>query len=87
MEAHIDVYLEKSILEKIKNYQLDEISITSSFALHEINSKSVGFSLEEVSDVKVEVSKTSGKKCQRCWKYKKELIRDEICNRCDNAIS
>ena len=87
LEAHIDVYLEKQVLETVKNYQLDEISITSSFALHEINSKSVGFSLEEVSEVKVEVSKTSGKKCQRCWKYKKELIRDEICNRCDNAIS
>ena len=40
-----------------------------------------------MSDVKVEVSKTSGQKCQRCWKYKKQLIRDEICGRCDNAIS
>jgi len=87
LEAHIDIYLEKSILEKVKNYQLDEISITSSFELHEITSNSKGFSLEEVSDVKVEVSKTSGQKCQRCWKYKKQLIRDEICSRCDNAIS
>jgi isoleucyl-tRNA synthetase len=87
LEAHIDIYLEKSILEKVKNYQLDEISITSSFELHEITSNSKGFSLEEVSDVKVEVLKTSGKKCQRCWKYKKQLIRDEICSRCDNAIS
>ena len=87
LEAHIDIYLEKSILEKVKNYQLDEISITSSFELHEITSNSEGFSLEEVSDVKVEVSKTSGQKCQRCWKYKKQLIRDEICSRCDSAIS
>ena len=87
LEAHIDIYLEKSILEKVKNYQLDEISITSSFELHAITSNSEGFSLEEVSDVKVEVSKTSGQKCQRCWKYKKQLIRDEICSRCDNAIS
>jgi isoleucyl-tRNA synthetase len=87
LEAHIDIFLEKSILEKVKNYQLDEISITSSFELHEITSKSEGFSLEEVSDVKIEVSKTSGQKCQRCWKYKKQLIRDEICGRCDNAIS
>ncbi|MDC0193232.1 isoleucine--tRNA ligase [Pelagibacteraceae bacterium] len=87
LEAHIDIYLEKSILEKVKNYQLDEISITSSFELHEINSNSQGFSLEEVPHVKVEVSKTSGQKCQRCWKYKKQLIRDEICSRCDSAIS
>ena len=87
LEAHIDIYLEKSILEKVNNYQLDEISITSSFELHEINSNSQGFSLEEVPHVKVEVSKTSGQKCQRCWKYKKQLIRDEICSRCDSAIS
>ena len=87
MEAHIDIYLEKSILEKINNYQFDEISITSSFELHEININSEGFSLDEVPEVKVEVSKTSGYKCQRCWKYKKQLIRDEICSRCDNAIS
>ena len=87
LEAHIDIYLEKSILEKINNYQFDEISITSSFELHEININSEGFSLEEVPNVKIEVSKTSGQKCQRCWKYKKQLIRDEICIRCDNAIS
>jgi isoleucyl-tRNA synthetase len=87
LEAHIDIFLEKSILEKVKSYQLDEISITSSFTLHEINSNSEGFSLEEVSDVKIEVSKTLGNKCQRCWKYKKELVHDEICNRCNNAIS
>jgi len=87
LEAHIDIYLEKSILEKVKNYQMDEISITSSFSLHELNSSIEGFVLEEVSNVKILVSKTSGKKCQRCWKYKQELIRDEICNRCEDAIS
>ena len=87
LEAHIDIYLEKSILEKVKNYQMDEISITSSFSLHELNSNIEGFALEEVSNVEVSVSKTSGKKCQRCWKYKQELIHDEICNRCEDAIS
>ena len=87
LEAHIDVYLEKSILEKVKNYQMDEISITSSFSLHELTNSVDGFALEEVSNVKVSVTKTTGKKCQRCWKYKEELIRDEICNRCENAIS
>ena len=87
LEAHIDIYLEKSILEKVKNYQMDEISITSSFSLYELNSSIEGFALEEVSNVKISVSKTTGKKCQRCWKYKQELIRDEICNRCEDAIT
>ena len=86
LEAHLDIYVESSIMNKIKNYHLDEISITSSFALHEINDEIQGFSLEEVSNVKILVSKTNGQKCQRCWKYKKKLIREEICERCENAI-
>ena len=86
LEAHLDIYVESSIMEKIKNYHLDEISITSSFALHEINDEIQGFSLEEVPNVKILVSKTNGQKCQRCWKYKKQLIREEICDRCENAI-
>jgi len=87
LEAHVDVYLEKSIMEKLKNYQIDEISIISSFSFNEINENIDGFSLEEVPNMKVVVSKTSGKKCQRCWKYKEELIRKEICGRCEDAIS
>ena len=86
LEAHIDIYVERSILEKIKNYSLDEISITSSFSLHESSDNTEGFSIEEVPNVKIVVSKTSGQKCQRCWKYREQLIRDEICDRCENAI-
>jgi len=87
LEAHIDIYLEKSKMAKFKNYKIDEISIISSFSFHEINNSIQGFSLEEVPNVKVIVSKTNGKKCQRCWKYKKKLIREEICDRCEDAIS
>ena len=66
---------------------MDEISITSSFSLHLLTDDSQGFHLEDVSDVKIAVSKTKGQKCQRCWKYKSQLIRDEICERCNDAIS
>ena len=87
LEAHVDIYVESETLEKIKNYPLDEISITSSFSLHALTNASQGFSLEDVADVKIAVSKTNGQKCQRCWKYKEQLIRNEICERCDNAIA
>ncbi len=87
LEAHIEIFLEKSILDKVKNYAMDEISITSSFSFNELNSNSDGFELEEVPNVRILVSKTNGKKCLRCWKYKRELIRDEICIRCEDAIS
>ena len=87
LEAHVDIYVDGKTLEKIKNYSLDEITITSSFSLHVLTDESKGFSLEDVSNVKIAVSKTKGQKCQRCWKYKDQLIRDEICERCNNAIS
>ncbi|MDC6447601.1 isoleucine--tRNA ligase [Alphaproteobacteria bacterium] len=87
LEAHVDIYLDKSTLEKVENYKMDEISITSSFSFHELNDNIDGFSIEEVSNVKVVVSKNYGKKCQRCWKYKQSLIREELCERCENAIS
>ena len=65
----------------------DEISITSSFNLHLLDSNSEGFAIGEIQNIKVKVSKVSGKKCQRCWKYEENLINNEICNRCNNAIS
>ena len=87
LEAHVDIYVDGKTLEKIKNYSFDEISITSSFSLHVLTDESKGYSLEDVADIKIAVSKTNGQKCQRCWNYKEQLIRNEICERCDNAIA
>ena len=87
LEAHLDIYVDSATLEKIKNYPLDEISITSSFSLRVLTDETKGFSLEDVINVKIAVSKTKGQKCQRCWKYKEQLIREEICDHCNNAIS
>ena len=47
----------------------------------------LGSSIDEIENVKVKASKVSGQKCQRCWKYEKELVKNEICNRCNDAIS
>ena len=44
-------------------------------------------SIDDIENVKVQASKVSGQKCQRCWKYEKELVKNEICNRCNDAIS
>ena len=46
-----------------------------------------GFRLEDFPNIIVNASKVIGIKCQRCWKYEKELIKNEICERCDNAIN
>ena len=86
LEAHIDIYLEDSVLQKIKEIDFEEIAITSSFNLYSISKDVKGFALEDVNNVIVAVSKTKGNKCQRCWKYSETLVSDEICNRCHKTI-
>ena len=86
LEAHIDIYLEDSVLQKIKEIDFEEITITSSFNLYSISKDVKGFALENVKNVIVIVSKTKGSKCQRCWKYNQTLVNDEICNRCHETI-
>ena len=86
LEAHIDIYLEESVLQKIKEIDFEEITITSSFNLYSISKDVKGFALEAVKNVIVIVNKTKGSKCQRYWKYNQTLVNAEICNRCHETI-
>ena len=83
----MDIFISKESFDKVNEVMFDEIAITSSFKLHILDENSHGFSIDDIKNVKVQVSKVSGQKCQRCWKYEKELIKNEICNRCNDAIS
>ena len=86
LEAHIDIYVSKESYKALQKVMFDEITITSSFSLHLIDEKTDGFFIEDVSDVFVKASKVHGEKCQRCWKYESKLVKDEICDRCNNVI-
>jgi len=86
LEAHIDIYLDNNYLQKLKSVDFAEVAITSSAALHLNNEKNEGFILDDVNQVSIVVSKSSGHKCQRCWKYSERLINYEICARCHKAI-
>ena len=87
LEAHLDIFVSKENFDKVNEVMFDEIAITSSYKLHVLDENSQGFSIDEIENVKVQASKVSGQKCQRCWKYEKELMKNEICNRCNDAIS
>ncbi len=87
LEAHIDIYLENSAFQELKEIDFQEITITSSVNLYSIINGIKGFTLEDVNNVVVIVSKTRGNKCHRCWKYSKKLVNNEICNRCYETIS
>ena len=86
LEAHIDIYLEDRVLQKIKEIDFKEIAITSSFNLYSISKDVKGFVLDDIKNVIVVVNKNKGSKCQRCWKYSERLVKDEICNRCHETI-
>ena len=79
---------EEAINKKTTNIELDEISITSSFKIlpYADSSDKCLFKNEEIEGVAIEVTKYDGKKCNRCWKFKKELVNNEICERCDGVV-
>ncbi len=86
LEAHIKIYLSKKIKEELNNIDFDEISITSSYEICDYKNKNDLFSLDDVDEVGIEVFKTDGYKCERCWKFKKELTTNNICERCEEVI-
>jgi Isoleucyl-tRNA synthetase len=87
LEAHLDIYVSHEIYTKIQDVLFNEITITSSYNLNIIEENSPGYELEDVPNTKVKASKVNGYKCQRCWKYEDQLINEEICKRCHDAIS
>ena len=86
LEAHIKVYISDDMKNDIVNIDLDEIAITSSYEILTYDDQASGFKIEEIKRVNVEVEKVNGHKCLRCWKYKKKLNSNDICNRCEEAI-
>ena len=86
LEAHIKIYVNEDIKNKIEDIAFDEIAITSSFEIMKIHNENSFFSLKEIEDVEIEVIKVNGLKCNRCWKYKDRLNNNDICDRCKDAI-
>tara|TARA_Y100000768_G_C23755886_1_gene576204 strand:- start:145 stop:771 length:627 start_codon:yes stop_codon:yes gene_type:complete len=87
LEAHLDIYVEKEIFSQVNDIMFDEITITSSFELYILDHNSQGFENDDIPNIKVKASRVNGQKCQRCWKYENQLIKNEICERCLEAIS
>ncbi len=87
LEAHLDIYVNEDIFSKIKDVSFDQITITSSYKVHIINKQSPGFEIEDLPNIRVSAIRVNGKKCQRCWKYESELINNDICKRCHEAIN
>ena len=86
LEAHIKIFLTDKLKKSISDVSLDEISITSSFDILPFDDNVLSYAIEDIKDVRVVVEKVDADKCQRCWKYVKEVTEKNICNRCDAVI-
>lgn len=76
LDASVELYLNKELISLIENIDMESMLIVSNVKIY------------ESKEFKIEVSKSSFGKCKRCWQYKKEVNeKEEICQRCLNAIS
>tara|TARA_Y100000590_G_C15708449_1_gene1009475 strand:- start:1169 stop:2671 length:1503 start_codon:yes stop_codon:yes gene_type:complete len=87
LEASIKLFVSSSIISKINNVSLSEISITSDVKIIESDNHENNFCIEEIKNISVNVEKAKGYKCARCWQVLNEIKRsEEICSRCQDAI-
>ena len=86
LEAHAEIYLDDKLKNLTQDIDFSEIAIISSFNIKNKNDSLGGFGLDEIEGVSVNIEKAMGSKCQRCWKFEKEINSSGICHRCEDAI-
>ena len=68
--------------------ELEEIFVISDLTLEE--SASFSAAAEDMPDVRVEVSKTSNARCERCWRHRDDVGSNQayptLCGRCANVL-
>ena len=68
LEADIKIYLSQEYLEILKNIDLPEYFITSKATCENMTERKDLFKPEKIEEIEVRVTKSTGKKCPRCWK-------------------
>jgi len=87
LDAQVHLHLPEKIFSFLKSYEKDlkSIFIVSSVILHPAVSGT-----RDEKEVRVEVSRAEGKKCERCWNYEVSVgshpEHQTICERCVEAI-
>ncbi|MGD6858422.1 MAG: isoleucine--tRNA ligase [Enterobacteriaceae bacterium] len=89
LEVSVNIYTKNYIyklLKKIKN-ELKFIFITSTVKIKKYkDSKNSCFVSKKLNELKIYISKSKYKKCERCWNYDKSVGAifpyKELCNRC-----
>jgi isoleucyl-tRNA synthetase len=87
LDAQVHLHLPEKVFSFLKGYEKDlkSIFIVSSVILH-----SAVTGAKDEKEIRVEVSRAEGKKCERCWNYDVTVgahkEHQTICQRCVEAI-
>lgn len=92
LDAKVSLYTENFDLKKFleENHEiLETVFIVSELEI--ANSSDETFTeAEEIKEIKIKVSRASGEKCERCWKYSTGVGQDiehpHICPRCSEVL-
>jgi isoleucyl-tRNA synthetase len=78
LEAAVDLYSDSDITSKIDNEELEEFFILSDLTVH------------EGKEASASVTKTSYKKCARCWRHRPAVgaskTHPDLCDRCESVV-
>jgi isoleucyl-tRNA synthetase len=83
LDAQVHLHLPEKIFSLLQSYEKDlkSIFIVSSVTLHQVRDE---------KEVRAEVLKADGKKCERCWNYDVSVghhpVHQLVCDRCVEAI-
>ena len=91
LEAAPEVFIaDNDLLAAVKKHDLAELFITGAVTLKEGEGPDAAFRLEEVAGVSVTPNKTDTDKCQRCWRYTRDVgekpAHPSLCVRCADAV-
>lgn len=91
LEAHPVVYAPADMIAEINDpKRFADVCITSQLTLSSDPIPEGAFTLDDVPGVGVVFAHAEGAKCQRCWKVLPDVgthTHDDVCGRCDSALS
>ena len=91
LQGAVEVYIPENAAQILNGISLEEICITSQATIMTVAAPSEAFTIEDVADVAVVVTKASGEKCERCWQILPEVGQSvehsTLCNRCATTVA
>ena len=87
LQGALAIYTTNDVQQLFKGIDLAEFSITSKAFFSSDVAPSNAFTMEDISDMAVVVTKADGGKCERCWRILLEVANENVlCHRCADVL-